>query len=262
MTTLRVGVAGIGGRLGRLIADAIGTHPTLRLAGGLVRPGAPAPSGLPPGSALFDDPHLLAGAVDLLIDVSHADGVAAHAAAAAAAGIPFVLGVTGLDGDAEAAIARAAATIPVLRAANFAPGASLVLALARRLGAALPGDRFDAEIVEMHHRGKRDAPSGTALAIGRRVAEGRGIDFDAHAIRARDGGTGLRARDAIGFASLRGGAVVGEHSLVLTSDTEQVTLSHRAFDRRVFADGALEAASWLATRPPGLYGMDDVLGLS
>jgi 4-hydroxy-tetrahydrodipicolinate reductase len=146
----------------------------------------------------------------------------------------------------------------VVQAANFSPGVNLVLALAARLGAALPAAEFDAEIVEMHHRHKVDAPSGTALVIGRALAAGRGVVLDDVRIAAREG---ARPAGGIGFASLRGGAIVGEHSLVLTAADEQIVLTHRAFDRRSFARGAVRAALWSAGKPPGLYGMTDVLGM-
>ena len=277
--TIRVGIAGVTGRLGTLVAEAVLASDGAALAGGLVRPGGPG-APLPPGIVAFDDPRALAAVSDVLIDVSHADAVVAHAASVRDARIAWVLGVTGLDEAADDAIAGAAREVPVLVAANFAPGASLVIALARILAAACPPAEYDAEIVEMHHSAKRDAPSGTALAIGRVVAEGRGTVFDAVAARGRvvaeargtvfdavavggrDAQIGPRAAGAIDFASLRGGLVVGEHALVFTSGTEQITLAHRAFDRRVFADGALAAALWLAGRAPGRYGMEDVLGLS
>ena len=153
---------------------------------------------------------------------------------------------------------KAAARCVVVQAANFSPGVNLVLALAEHLGAALPGAEYDAEIVEMHHRQKVDAPSGTALAIGRALADGRGVALDDVRIAGRQG---ARPVGGIGFASLRGGQIVGEHSLVLTAADEQIVLTHRAFDRRSFARGAVRAALWSAGRPCGLYGMQDVLGL-
>ena len=177
-------------------------------------------------------------------------------------GTAWVIGTTGLDAAAERAIDAAAARIAIVQAPNFSPGVNLVLAIARRLAAALDPAEYDAEIVEMHHRAKRDAPSGTALAIGRAVAAGRGQDFDTVAITARAGETGARPAGAIGFAALRGGAVVGEHTLMFTSGAEQITVGDRVFDRRVFADGAVRAALWAAAQPPGRYGMGDVLGFA
>jgi 4-hydroxy-tetrahydrodipicolinate reductase len=138
---------------------------------------------------------------------------------------------------------------------------NLVLALARQLGAALPAETYDAEIVEMHHRQKVDAPSGTALAMGRAVAAGRQVRFEEVALPGRDGHTGPRPSGGIGFAALRGGQVVGEHTLLFAAGDEQIALTHRAFDRRAFARGAVRAALWTAGRPPGLYTMMDVLGM-
>jgi 4-hydroxy-tetrahydrodipicolinate reductase len=148
----------------------------------------------------------------------------------------------------------------VIASPNFCTGVNLLLLLAERLGAALPAVEFDAEIVEMHHRQKVDAPSGTALGLGRAVAAGRGVALEEVMVSGRHGHTGLRADGQIGFASLRGGQIVGSHTLSFTSGAEQISLTHDAFDRRVFASGAVKAALWLAGREPGLYSMKDVLG--
>ncbi|GAJ29009.1 4-hydroxy-tetrahydrodipicolinate reductase [Acidomonas methanolica] len=251
MTALRIGIAGINGRLGRLCAEEIEAR-GLVLTGGLSRTADPA-------RRITDDAAALARGCDVVIDVSHPDAIAHHARVFAEAGCGWVLGTTGLDDMAQTAVLAVATTIPVLQAANFAPGLTMLLDLARQLGAALPAGAYDAEIVETHHRQKLDAPSGTALAIGAAVSEGRGVSL---ADVKRVDRTGRRQDGEIGFASLRAGQIVGEHSLILTSATEQITLSHRAFDRRVFADGAVQAACWLAGRQPGLYGMRDVLGLT
>ncbi|MGC8468349.1 MAG: 4-hydroxy-tetrahydrodipicolinate reductase [Acetobacteraceae bacterium] len=254
--TPRIGIAGASGRMGRLIAEEARSR-GLPIAGGICRPeeaaAVPAEVGLLPGIAA------LAAAADVVIDFTHASTIPAHAAAIAATGCGWVLGTTGLADDDEAAIAAAAARAPVVRAANFSPGVALVLELAARLAAALPAAGYDAEILEMHHRQKVDAPSGTALALGAAVAAARGQDLAAVAERGRDGAPGPRKPGAIGFAALRGGQIVGEHSLLFTSGAEQIILTHRAFDRRAFAEGALRAALWLAGRPAGLYGMADVL---
>jgi len=159
----------------------------------------------------------------------------------------------------EAAVEAAAAVIPIVYAANFAAGVNLVIALAERMAAALPAEAYDAEIVEMHHRQKVDAPSGTAIGIGRAVAKGRGTTLDAVIDSGRDGHTGPRRTGAIGFAALRGGQVVGEHTLIFAAGAEHIALTHRAFDRRAYATGAVRAALWLNGRPPGLYAMMDVL---
>ena len=159
-------------------------------------------------------------------------------------------------------MAEAARRIPVVYAANFSAGVNLVLALAERMAAALPSDAYDAEIVEMHHRQKVDAPSGTAVAIGRAVAKGRGVALADLMESGRHGHTGARKPGAIGFAALRGGQVVGEHTLLFAAGTEHIALTHRAFDRRTFASGAVRAARWVAARPPGLYSMMDVIEMT
>lgn len=244
-TSPRIGIAGITGRLGHLCAEEAGPL----LAGGLSRTADPARN-------IVTEAAELAGKCDVIIDVSHASLVPAHARAFAEAGCAWVLGTTGLDKAAQQAVDEAASRIAVLQAANFSPALTMLLSLARQLGAALPD--YDAEILEVHHRQKLDAPSGTALAIGRAVAASREEDFDT--VKRLDQ-NGKRPDGAIGFASLRGGQVVGEHDLRFFAADEEISLSHRALDRRVFARGALKAALWLADarRTPGLYGMQDVL---
>ena len=242
---LRIGIAGITGRMGKLLAEAVPLAGAT-LAGGIGRDG---------------DLAALARESDVVIDFTVAATVSRHAGILAGAGTPWVLGTTGFDPAAEADIADAAGRIPVFQAANFAPGVNLVIALAERLGATLAAETYDAEILEMHHRQKIDAPSGTALAIGAAVARGRGVDLAAVKDSGRDGHTGKRETGAIGFAALRGGQIVGSHSAIFTSAVEQITLTHHALDRRIFAEGAVRAALWLAGRAPGRYGMRDLLGL-
>jgi 4-hydroxy-tetrahydrodipicolinate reductase len=187
--------------------------------------------------------------------------VQSHAAALAQAGCAWVLGTTGLSAQDQAAVDAAAKKIAILQAANFAPGVNLILAIAEQLAAALPSESYDAEILEMHHRQKIDAPSGTALALGRAVAAGRGQNPETSFVTSRAGHTGPRQSGQIGFATLRGGQITGSHTLLLTAATEQITLTHHAFDRAIFAKGALQAALWLHGRPAGLYGMKEVLGI-
>ena len=230
----------------------------MTVAGGIARPSSgPFPEGVP----RLDEIGALARVADLVIDFTHAKTAQTHARAIAAAKTGWILGTSGLTPADETAVAEAARHIPVVYAANFSPGVTLVLALAERMGAALPADAYDAEIVEMHHRQKVDAPSGTAIGIGRAVAKGRGIALEDAMEAGRHGQTGARRTGAIGFASLRGGQVVGEHTLILAAADEQIALTHRAFARRSFAAGAIRAARWAAGRKAGLYGMDDVLGL-
>ncbi len=243
--TVRIGVAGITGRMGRLVAEEV-TAAGAVLAGGAGRSG---------------DVGELSRAAEVIVDFTHASTTQGHAAALGEAGIAWVLGTSGLSEADEAAVAGAAQRIPVVYAANFSAGVNLVLALTERMAAALPAEAYDAEIVEMHHRQKVDAPSGTAVAIGRAVAKGRGVALAEVMESGRHGHTGARRTGAIGFAALRGGQVVGEHTLIFAAHSEHIALTHRAFDRRSFAAGAVRAALWAVGQPPGLYSMTDVLGM-
>jgi 4-hydroxy-tetrahydrodipicolinate reductase len=256
---MRIGIAGITGRMGQLLAEEVKTAGA-ELVGGIGRSGSVTrvPANLPS----FADIIALAGASDVVVDFTNAATARSHAAALATAGKAWVLGTSGLSDTDEAAVAEAARRIPVVYAANFSAGVNLVLALAERMGAALPADSYDAEIVEMHHRQKVDAPSGTAVGMGRAVAKGRGVALADVMESGRHGHTGARKTGAIGFAALRGGQVVGEHTLIFASGTEHIALTHRAFDRRAFATGAVRAALWVAGRQPGLYSMMDVLGMA
>ena len=256
---MRIGVAGLGGRMGLLLTAEI-TAAGHVVAGGTLRPGSDrAP---PPGIAVLPDLAALAAQSDVVIDFTHALTAQPHAAAMAQSGTAWVLGTSGLSATDEAAVAEASASTPIIYAANFSPGVNLVLALAEQIAAVLPAETYDAEIVEMHHRQKVDAPSGTAIGLGRAVARGRGVRLDDVMVSGRDGHTGPRPPGAIGFAALRGGQIVGEHTLLFAAGAEQIALTHRAFDRRVFAAGAVRAAAWVAGRTPGLYSMLDVLGMS
>ncbi|NKC32641.1 4-hydroxy-tetrahydrodipicolinate reductase [Roseomonas sp. BU-1] len=256
---MRIGIAGIAGRMGRLLAEEVALA-GLVLAGGTLRPGSAKAA--PDGAIVLPDSAALFAASDVVIDFTQAAEAVPHARLAAAQGCALVLGSSGLDAAQEAAVAEAAARAPVVYAANFAPGVNLVLALAERMAAALPGAQYDAEIVEMHHRQKVDAPSGTAVAMGRAVAAGRGTTLEEAGIESgRDGHTGPRKPGAIGFAALRGGQVVGEHTLVFAAANEHIALTHRSFDRRAYATGAVRAAQWVRGRAPGLYSMMDVLGM-
>lgn len=257
--SLRIGIAGIAGRMGRLLAEEVAAAGAT-LAGGTMRPGSVTRGGAPV-RVLADAPSLFA-ACDVVIDFTHAASAAQHAAAAAQAGKPLVLGTSGLSADDEAAVVAAAEKVPVVYAANFSPGVNLVLAIAERMGAALPADQYDAEIVEMHHRQKVDAPSGTAIAMGRAVARGRKTTLEGAGMESgRDGHYGARKTGTIGFAALRGGQVVGEHTLLFAAASEQIALTHKSFDRRVYATGAVRAALWVHGRTPGLYDMKHVLGM-
>ena len=263
---MRLGIAGITGRMGRLLIEeclAAGAE----LSGGTRRPASSA--ALQPDAAATQgsQPHILpdiaalAARSDAVIDFTHAAAAAAHAGALAEGSAAWVLGTSGLGADDEAAVLQASRRIPVVYAPNFAPGVTLVLAMAERLAAALPPEAYDAEIVELHHRQKVDAPSGTAIGLGRAVAAGRGVDLAQVMESGRNGHAGPRRPGAIGFAALRGGQVVGEHTLLFAGASEHIAVTHRAFDRRVFAAGAVRAALWTQGRAPGLYSMVDVLGM-
>jgi 4-hydroxy-tetrahydrodipicolinate reductase len=258
--TIRIGIAGIAGRMGRLLAEETAAAGAT-LAGGTLRPGTPA-GRAPAGTPILADFAALCAAADVVIDFTHAEAARAHAEAAAAARKPLILGTSGLSAADEAALAVAARDTAIVYAANFAPGVNLFLAIAERMAAALPAEHYDAEIVEMHHRQKVDAPSGTAVALGRAVAAGRGTTLEAAGRESgRDGHCGPRGTGTIGFAALRGGQVVGEHTLIFAAASEHISLTHRSFDRRVYATGAVRAALWAQGRAPGLYGMKDVLGM-
>jgi 4-hydroxy-tetrahydrodipicolinate reductase len=252
--TLRIGIAGISGRMGGLLAEEV-VAAGATLAGGTARRAVE-------GVTLFGTAEALFAGSDVVIDFTHAALAEAHAALAARFGRPWVLGTSGLSAEQEAAVAAASAIVPIVHAANFAPGVNLLFALAERMAAALPPQQYDAEIVEMHHRQKVDSPSGTAIGLGRAVARGRGTTMEEAGIESgRDGHSGPRRTGAIGFASLRGGQVVGEHSLLFAAGAEHIMLTHRSFDRRVYATGAVRAARWLAGQAPGLYDMKHVLGM-
>jgi 4-hydroxy-tetrahydrodipicolinate reductase len=258
--TIRIGIAGIAGRMGRLLAEEVAAAGAT-LAGGTIRPGA-ALDTLPRGLPVLPDIVALCSASDVVIDFTHAHSARAHVLAAAETGTALVLGSSGLSASDEAAVAEAATRTPIVYAANFAPGVNLFLAIAERMAGALPGAQYDAEIVEMHHRQKVDAPSGTAVALGRAVAAGRGTTLEeAGRESGRDGHCGPRGTGTIGFAALRGGQVVGDHTLVFAAASEQISLTHQSFDRRVYATGAVRAAGWVKGRAAGLYSMKNVLGM-
>lgn len=245
--TTRIGIAGITGRMGQLLAEEV------RAAGATLTGGT---------SRSNPDLAALAGASDVIIDFTNAATAQANATTIAASGKAWVLGTSGLSAADEAAVEAAARNIPLVYASNFSAGVNLVLALAERMGAALPADAYDAEIVEMHHRQKVDSPSGTAIGMGRAVAKGRGVKLEDVIESGRHGHTGVRKTGAIGFAALRGGQVVGEHTLIFAAGSEHIALTHRAFDRRTFATGAVRAALWAIHQPPRLYSMMDVLGMT
>jgi 4-hydroxy-tetrahydrodipicolinate reductase len=245
--TIKIGIAGITGRMGKLLQEEIAAAGAT-LSGGTSR--------------AKPDLAAVAAQSDVVIDFTNAATAQANAAIMAASGKGWILGTSGLSAGDEAAVEQAAEKIPVVYASNFSAGVNLVLALAERMGATLPAETYDAEIVEMHHRQKVDAPSGTAIGMGRAVAKGRGQKLEDVMESGRHGHTGARKTGAIGFAALRGGQVVGEHSLIFAAGAEHIVLTHRSFDRRAYATGAVQAALWAAGKPPRLYSMMDVLGMA
>jgi 4-hydroxy-tetrahydrodipicolinate reductase len=249
VTTLRIGIAGIWGKMGREIAALATNDPRLTLVGGSSRQARTVESG-PDGVRLFADVAILLPEIDVLIDFSAPAGTVHHAAACASAGVPMVSGTTGLDA-AQMAILRAAAErIAIFHAANMSPGLNAALAVLPSLLRALEG--YDIEIVETHHRQKVDAPSGTALMLARVVAEASGGDVDD---RLRHGREGRRRRDAdeIGMHAVRSGGNPGEHVVILAGEGEELRLSHRAFSRASYAEGALRAARLIVDQPAGWY---------
>lgn len=255
----RIGVIGVKGRMGQALIDAILAEPAARLAGGVERPGHAAVGTrlAPDGEGVVgDDLAVLARDCDVLIDFTSP----AALAATLAAGRPVVIGTTGLEAAHHAAIDAVAVRQPVLWSANMSLGVNLLAALVNRAAQSL-GPDWDIEILEMHHRHKVDAPSGTALMLGRAAAAGRDVDLASVAVRVRDGITGPRAAGSIGFATLRGGSVPGDHNVIFAGEDERLELTHIAQSRAIFARGAVRAALWLADRPAGRYDLRDVLGL-
>jgi 4-hydroxy-tetrahydrodipicolinate reductase len=209
---------------------------------------------------LREDVRISEDGPDVYVDFSVPDALEKHLGIARSTGKSILVGTTGLEAGHHALIEEAAGEIAVIYAANTSLGVNLLVHLVAEAAARL-GEEWDLEIVEMHHRLKADAPSGTALMLGRAAAEARGTSLDQAAVRGRDGMTGAREPGAIGFASLRGGSVAGEHVAIFAGQGERLELGHRAENRAIFASGAVEAALWLVGKPPGLYRMADVLGL-
>jgi 4-hydroxy-tetrahydrodipicolinate reductase len=266
---MKIGVVGCAGRMGRMITRCIHETAGAELSGGTEMPGSPALgrdlgelAGLGAlGLAIGDDPVTLFARADAVIDFTAPAASVAHAELAAQAQAVHVIGTTGLEAEQLAAIGRAARHAAVVMAPNMSLGVTLLSALVEQVARMLDAD-YDIEVLEMHHRRKVDAPSGTALALGRAAAAGRAVDLDEVAQRVRDGQTGARPRGEIGFATLRGGDVVGDHTVVFAAEGERLELAHKASTREVFASGAVKAALWARGRRPGLYSLKDVLGLT
>lgn len=263
-----IGILGCAGRMGRRLMAIVAETPGCRLAGGCEREGSPQLgadlgelAGLGRlGLAAGGDPAALFAASDVVIDFTTPAGAVTHAALAAEQGTALVVGTTGLDAAQLAALREAGKRVALVYDRNMSLGVNLLALLVEQAARALDAD-YDVEVLEMHHRHKVDAPSGTALLLGEAAARGRGVALEEVARRTRDGQVGARPRGEIGFATLRGGDVVGEHSVILAAEGERIELGHRASNRDVFARGAVRAARWAAGRPPGFYAMRDVLGL-
>ena len=268
MTDMRLVVAGAAGRMGRMLVKAISETDGCKLAGAIERAGS---------IAVGQDAGLLAGAgkanvlitEDAAAALAEADGVLDFTAPAASVGLAalaaehglvHVVGTTGLSDADFSTLRETARKARVVQSGNMSLGVNLLAGLVRKVAQTL-GEDFDIEILEMHHRMKVDAPSGTALLLGDAAAEGRGIALKERAVRSRDGHTGARRSGEIGFATLRGGSVVGEHTVIFAGQGERLELAHRAEDRSIFARGAIRAALWARDKQPGYYTMADVLGL-
>jgi len=269
MSDMRLVVMGAAGRMGRMLVRTIGEMPGVAVAAALERAGSDAlgkdagvVAGLPPvGVPITDDPLQAVVNADGIVDFTAPAASVELAALAAQARIVHVIGTTGLSPSDLKKIDAAARHAVVVRSGNMSLGVNLLAALVERAAASL-GPDWDIEILEMHHKMKVDAPSGTALLLGESAARGRNIALAERSVRSRDGHTGARREGDIGFATLRGGSVVGDHSVIFAGTSERLELTHRAEDRAIFARGALRAALWARGRKPGLYSMRDVLGLA
>lgn len=265
---MKIGIVGCAGRMGRMLVQTVFETPGAELAGGTETEASPfvgqdlavLAGGKPCGLTVTADAEALFAAADAVIDFTLPTATVGHAKLAARHKTCLVLGTTGLKAPEQEAVEAAALAVPVVQAANFSVGVNLLIGLTRQVAAMLDED-FDIEIVEMHHRHKVDAPSGTALALGRAAAEGRGVDLAQVWQKVRDGHTGERRPGDIGFATLRGGDVVGDHTVLFAGPAERVELTHKAGSRAIFARGAVRAALWTGDQHPGLYSMRDVLGL-
>ena len=241
--------------MGRAVAAITSAQSGLEVAARFDRPGAE-------GEGLMSRDDALRMA-DVVIDFTTPEASVALVQAAAKAGRPaLVIGATGMGEADTAAIVAAARTVPIVRTGNFSLGVNILTGLVRQAAKLLPADAYDIEIFEAHHRHKVDSPSGTALMLGRAAAEGRGVDLGDVEVRGRDGVTGERRLGDIGFSVMRGGGIIGEHSVSFAAEEEILTLSHSGINRALFARGAVAAARWVAGKPPGLYDMQDVLGFS
>jgi len=266
---MKIGIVGCAGRMGRMLIQTVLAHQDAALAGGTEHAGSDAlgkdPSviagGEPSGLVISDDAKALFEASDVVIDFTTPMATVFHAGLAQETGTALVVGTTGMGQDEMAQLSDAANATCIVQAGNMSVGVNLLTTLVEQVSAAL-GNEFDIEVVEMHHRHKVDAPSGTALMLGDAAASGRNVVLNDVSCMAREGQVGARPAGEIGFATLRGGGVVGEHTVIFASESERIELTHKAGDRSLFADGAIRAALWTNGRAPGLYSMKQVLGLA
>ena len=267
MNATRIGVVGAGGRMGRMLIEAVLKGEGVVLGAAFDVPGSPAIGknagelvGLPADVLITDDVAAGLKQIDVLIDFTRPQGTLVHLELCRQAGVGMVIGTTGFEADGKAAIAAAARDIPVVFAPNMAVGVNVVFKLLD-MAARIMNQGYDIEVVEAHHRMKIDAPSGTALRMGEVVAAALGRDLEECAIYGREGVTGERDPSTIGFATVRGGDIVGDHTVMFAADGERVEVTHKASSRATFANGAVRAAAWLRNQPVALYDMQDVLDL-
>jgi 4-hydroxy-tetrahydrodipicolinate reductase len=260
--TMKIAIAGAGGRMGRVLTEVVHATPGCTVVGGL-EPKGSALVGTPmgkTGAVITDDPAALFKTIDGIIDFTVPAATLSLVEHSARAGLVHVIGTTGIDAAGEAKIHAAAKLARIVKSGNMSLGVNILASLVRKVAAAL-GDDFDIEVLEMHHKHKIDAPSGTALMLGQAAAAGRNLDLTKRSVRSRDGHTGTRPVGDIGFATLRGGSVVGDHTVMFAGPSERIELSHKAESRDLFAYGAVKAALWALGQKPGFYTMTDVLGL-
>jgi 4-hydroxy-tetrahydrodipicolinate reductase len=257
---MKVVITGAGGRMGKTLIQCVSETPGLVLHGLLDREGASIIGQVINGVKVRSDASVALYGADVVIDFTLPEASLALCKIAADMKVAHILGTTGFSEAEEAQILGYSKLIPIMKSGNMSLGVNLLAALVKQAAAKL-GDDWDIEVLEMHHRQKIDAPSGTALLLGEAAANGRGVSLKDKRVSTRDGHTGARNTGDIGFATLRGGMIVGEHDVIFASDSERVILSHKAADRALFARGAIHAAKWIKGVAPGLYNMTDVLGL-
>ncbi|WP_068311143.1 4-hydroxy-tetrahydrodipicolinate reductase [Polycladidibacter hongkongensis] len=268
MSELKIAVVGAGGRMGQALVKAAAEAKGTVVVAGLERQNSPhlgldlgVVAGLQPlGVTITDDLPAVFDNAQVILDFTAPQATLQFAQEAAKRGLVHIIGTTGMSEAETDALRPAATSARIVKSGNMSLGVNLLASLVKKAAAALDED-FDIEVLEMHHRHKVDAPSGTALMLGEAAAAGRAIDLAERAVRSRDGITGERTRGDIGFATLRGGSVIGEHTVMFASESERIEITHKASDRQLFARGAVKAALWAHDKNPGLYSMADVLGL-